>query len=87
MTEAQQRLLDRIKDKGPQPVRGSQLRVAENLARKGMVVMDVQGRPWSKGWSVTVEHVDDYMQRTTDELIAEEAAREAAKIGSAEEGV
>lgn len=87
MTEAQQRLLDLLKDKGPQPVRGSQLRVAENLARQGRVVMGAQGQPWSKGWSVTAEHVDDYMQRITDDLNAEEAAREAAKIGSAEEAI
>lgn len=86
MTEAQQRLLDQIKDKGPTPVRGSQLRVAENLARQGMVVMGTNGTPWSKGWSVTAEHVDDYMQRIVDDFNAEEAAREVAKIGSPEEG-
>jgi len=74
MTPAQQRLLDQIKDKGPQPVRGSQLRVAENLARQGMVVMGTHGVAWSKGWS-TAEHIDDYVRRIEDNLIAEEARR------------
>ena len=85
MTEAQQRLLDQIKDKGPQPVRGSQLRVAENLSRMGMVVMGTHGVAWSKGWS-TVEHIDDYLRRIVDDLNAEEAAAEAALIGSSHEG-
>ncbi len=86
MTKAQQRLLDQIKGKGQVPVRGSQLRVAENLSKQGMVIMGRHGAPWHIGWYIHAEHIDDYMQRTEDDLLAAEAAAEAAKIGSAEEG-
>ena len=86
MTEAQQRLLDQIKGKGQVAVRGSQLCVARNLERQGLVVMGVHGRPWSKGWYEFAEHTDDYLRRIVDDFNAEEAAAEAALIGSSHEG-
>lgn len=86
MTKAQQRLLDQIKGKGQVPVRGAQLRVAENLAKQGMVIMGNHGAPWNKGWYIHAEHIDDYMRRTEDDLLAAEAGAEAALIGSAQEG-
>lgn len=82
MTEAQQRLLDKIEGKGQVPVRGSDLRVARSLERRGRVVMSVCGHG---GYSAFVEHVDDFQRRLVDDFNAEEAAREAAQIGSAEE--
>jgi hypothetical protein len=87
VTKAQEALLDEIKGKGAVPVRGSKLRVAENLCKQGHVVMGTNGTPWSKGWSVTAEHMDDYMNRLEDQVIADEAGAAAAAIGSPQEGV
>ncbi len=47
--------------------------------------MGTNGTPWTKGWPVTAEPIDDFEARIVDDLNAEEAARQAAKIGSAEE--
>lgn len=61
---------------------GHQVRI-----KAGRVVMGTNGTPWSKGWSVTAEHMDDYMNRLEDQVIADEAGAAAAAIGSPQEGV